>query len=103
MASLASCALRSASRLGSVSASPAVAAAPLRGLPRAARVVAKSRRTARRGYVTETRKDNAKVETAIKLDKKDFADIPPPQMGAPSNAAVSPMAGTLPLPSGGSC
>ena len=102
MASLTSCALRSASRLGSVSASPAVGAAPLRALPRAALVVAKSRRTTRRGYVTETKKDNAKVETAIKLDKKDFANIPPPQMGGPTDAAVSPMAGTLLLPSSAS-
>jgi cysteine desulfurase len=38
--------------------------------------------------------DNARVETAIKLDKKDFADIPPPSMDVPSNAKVSPMAGT---------
>ncbi|PNY28257.1 Cysteine desulfurase, mitochondrial [Tolypocladium capitatum] len=96
MASLASCALRSARRLGSVGASPAVAAAPLRGLAPALLVArARSRPTTRRGYVTETGKDSAKVETAIKLDKKDFADVPPPQMGAPSNAAVSPMAEVL--------
>ncbi|RCI12830.1 hypothetical protein L249_0979 [Ophiocordyceps polyrhachis-furcata BCC 54312] len=50
---------------------------------------------ARRGYVSESRQDNANVETAIKLDKQDFADIPPPQMGGPSNATVSPMAEIL--------
>jgi cysteine desulfurase len=44
--------------------------------------------------VTESKPDNARVETVIKLDKKDFADIPPPSMDAPSNAKVSPMAGT---------
>jgi hypothetical protein len=37
------------------------------------------------------------VETAIKLDKKDFADIPPPALDTPSNAKVSPMAGAYPM------
>jgi cysteine desulfurase len=46
--------------------------------------------------VSESKRDNARVETAIKLDKKDFADIPPPSMGAPSNVKVSPMAGMSP-------
>ncbi|UKZ52086.1 hypothetical protein TrVGV298_005856 [Trichoderma virens] len=73
MASIASSALRSASRLGS---STAVAAAPLRGIHRAA-LVAATRRSGRRGYVTESKRDNARVETAVKLDKKDFVDIPP--------------------------
>jgi len=45
--------------------------------------------------VTESKPDNARVETAIKLDKKDFADIPPPSMDVPSNAKVSPMAEVL--------
>jgi cysteine desulfurase len=45
--------------------------------------------------VTESKPDNARVETVIKLDKKDFADIPPPSMDAPSNAKVSPMAEVL--------
>lgn len=80
MAILPSRALRSASRLRSTASSGAV-----RALVPAA---------TRRAYVTGSRQDNAKVETAIKLDKKDFADIPPPQMGGPSNTKVSPMAGT---------
>jgi cysteine desulfurase len=84
---IASCALRSAGRVG---LSPAfrVTVAPLRGMARAAVV---ARRTSQRGYVSETKRDNAQVETAIKLDKKAFADIPPPD--TPSNASVSPMAG----------
>ena len=83
---IANCALRSAGRLGS---SPRVTAAPLRGLSR----VVVARRTSRRGYVSESKRDNAQVETAIKLDKSAFADIPPPSMDVPSNAKVSPMAG----------
>ncbi|RDA92501.1 hypothetical protein CP533_4192 [Ophiocordyceps camponoti-saundersi (nom. inval.)] len=83
MANLASRALRATARLavavpGRSMATPAVAHA-----------------AARRGYVSETRQDNANVETAIKLDKQDFANIPPPQMGGPSNATVSPMAEIL--------
>ncbi|KAM0246481.1 hypothetical protein ACHAQJ_010198 [Trichoderma viride] len=92
MASIASSALRSASRLGS---STTVAAAPLRGIRRAA-LVAATRRSGRRGYVTESKRDNARVETAIKLDRKDFVDIPPPQLDASSpNMKVSPMAEVL--------
>ena len=90
MASIASSAARATSRLGSSSAA-ATAAATVRALPRTATVVA-SRRLSRRGYVTESKRDNARVETAIKLDKKDFADIPPPQVDTPANAKVSPMA-----------
>lgn len=90
MASIASSALRSASRLGS---STTVATAPLRGIHRAA-LVAAARRSGRRGYVTESKRDHARVETAIKLDKKDFADIPPTQVDMSSpNMKVSPMAG----------
>ena len=43
----------------------------------------------------ESKPDHARVETAIKLDKKDFVDIPPPSMETPTNAKVSPMAGKL--------
>ena len=43
--------------------------------------------------MTESKQDQARVETAIKLDKKDFVDVPPPPMGAPADATVSPMAG----------
>lgn len=45
--------------------------------------------------MTETRNDHAKVETAIKLEKKYFANIPPPRIGAASGAAVNPMAEVL--------
>lgn len=90
MASLASSAVRTTSRLGSKSN---VAAATLCRLPRGVAVAAK-KIAGRRTYVTESKPDNARVETAIKLDKKDFTDIPPPSMGTPANAKVSPMAGT---------
>lgn len=95
MASIASSALRSSSRLGSSSSVATVAAsAATRTLPRTAAIAA-SRRSSRRGYVTESKRDNARVETAIKLDKKDFADIPATSVDAPGNAKVSPMAGKL--------
>ncbi|KAK2595135.1 cysteine desulfurase [Conoideocrella luteorostrata] len=87
MSSLASCALRTASR-------QAAASGPLRVLPRVGLVATRSK-ASRRGYVTETKHDQARVETAIKLDKKDFVDIPPPRMGAPADAKVSPMAEVL--------
>ncbi|KZZ99025.1 cysteine desulfurase [Moelleriella libera RCEF 2490] len=89
MSSLASCALRKASRQAA-----SAAASPLGALPRAA-LVATRCKPSRRGYVTETKHDQARVETAIKLDKKDFLDIPPPQMGVPTDAKVSPMAEVL--------
>lgn len=92
MASITSSALRSTTcRLGS---GYGFATATARTFPRTA-AAAVTRRALRRGYVTETKKDNARVETAIKLDKKDFANIPPPQMDAPANAKVSPMAQVL--------
>lgn len=50
----------------------------------------------RRRYVTESKPDQARVETAIKLDKKDFAGVPPPSLESTSDIKVSPMAGTLP-------
>ncbi|KAK0388247.1 hypothetical protein NLU13_4492 [Sarocladium strictum] len=92
MASLTSSALRSVCRLSSGSSVPS---APLRRLSQAAATAAVRRAGSRRTYVTESKQDNARVETAIKLDKKDFADIPPPQMEVPSNAKVSPMADVL--------
>ncbi|KAL6866080.1 cysteine desulfurase [Amphichorda felina] len=95
MASIASSALRSSSRLGSSSSVATVAAsAATRTLPRTAAIAA-SRRSSRRGYVTESKRDNARVETAIKLDKKDFADIPATSVDAPGNAKISPMAEVL--------
>lgn len=44
--------------------------------------------------MTESKPDNARVETAIKLDKKDFAGIPPSMMQNGSEMKISPMAGT---------
>lgn len=87
MASIASSALRSASRLGS---SSTLAAAPVRGIRRAALVAASRRR-----YVTESKRDNARVETAIKLDKKDFVNVPPQMEVGSSDMKVSPMAEVL--------
>lgn len=86
--SIASSAIKSAGRLGP---GAVAAAAPLRtrALPRA--VMVAMRAGARRPYVTETKKNNAQVETAIKLDKKDFADLPPPSVDG-NNIMVSPMA-----------
>lgn len=43
--------------------------------------------------MTESKRDNARVETAIKLDKKDFADIPQSVDMTSPNMKVSPMAG----------
>lgn len=89
---IASCALRSAGRLG---ASSRLTAAPVRRLSRSA-IVAASRHghgQASRGYVTDSKADKAKVETVIKLDKNDFADIPLSSVDAPTNAKISPMAG----------
>jgi len=50
----------------------------------------------RRSYVSETKSDQAQVQvdTAIKLDKKDFVNVAP-QMGGDSNVSVSPMAEVL--------
>lgn len=48
----------------------------------------------RRTYVTESKPDKAQVETAIKLDKKDFAGVSAPMVEKPSSdIKVSPMAG----------
>ncbi|ODA83649.1 hypothetical protein RJ55_02164 [Drechmeria coniospora] len=98
MTRLASCALRSAR---SVSASSAAVAPLRRGVaaPPLAALVAMGRGrpspSSRRGYVSESKTDHAKVETAIKLGKKDFADVPPPPMGAPTDGSVSPIAEVL--------
>lgn len=93
MSSIASCTLRTASRHAAASTS---ACGSLRAVPRAVLVATRSKAASRRAYVTETKQDQARVETAIKLDKKDFADIPPPSMGAPTDAKVRPMAGKDP-------
>lgn len=84
MASLSSCAMRSASRL-----SRGALGASLQKTARATATIGARRRT----YVTESKPDNARVETAIKLDKKDFAGIPPTMMQNGSEMKISPMAG----------
>ncbi|KAI1497092.1 cysteine desulfurase [Biscogniauxia marginata] len=99
MANVASSALRQASRLG---LKQSFAAAPLRLSKHASRVaVAAASQASQRTYVSETKRDNAQVniETAIKLDKKDFlnekGELIMPGPGAPANATVSPMAEVL--------
>ncbi|KAH9999747.1 cysteine desulfurase [Xylariaceae sp. FL0662B] len=99
MANVASSALRRASRLGF---KQTITSAPLRGIPSASRVAAATAaRAARRSYVSQTKRDHAQVniETAIKLDKKDFmnekGELVMPGPGAPANAMVSPMAEVL--------
>ncbi|KAI0394634.1 cysteine desulfurase [Xylariaceae sp. FL0594] len=99
MSNVASTALRRASCLG---LSPSLTAAPLRQsryLRRlASPVVAKS---SRRGYVSETKRNDAQVnvETAIKLDKKDFVnekgEMVMPGTASALNAAGSPVASVL--------
>lgn len=93
-ANAASSALRQASRLGlKQSLSPA------RVVPSVSRVAVA--RASRRSYVSETKPDHAQVnvDTAIRLDKKDFmndkGELVMPGAGAPPNATVSPMAEAL--------
>ncbi|KAI0849244.1 cysteine desulfurase [Daldinia vernicosa] len=99
MANVASSALRQASRLA---LKQSVASTPLRGLPsisKAAGVTAAQ--VVRRGYVSETKRDNAQVnvETAIRLDKKDFmnekGELVMPGSDNLTNGTVSPMAEVL--------
>ncbi|KAI1641440.1 cysteine desulfurase [Biscogniauxia mediterranea] len=99
MANVASSALRQASRLG---LKQSFASAPLRISKHASRVAAAAAAQAsQRTYVSETKRDNAQVniETAIKLDKKDFmnekGELVMPGSGTPANATVSPMAEVL--------
>ncbi|KAI0479957.1 cysteine desulfurase [Xylaria cf. heliscus] len=99
MANVATTALRRASRLG---LKQPFATAPLRqsqSLPRLAASTVS--RTSRRGYVSETKRDNAQVnvETAIRLDKKDFmnekGELVMPGSATALNAAGSPVAEVL--------
>ncbi|KAI1446242.1 cysteine desulfurase [Annulohypoxylon stygium] len=99
MANVASSALRQASRLG---LKPSLVSTPLRGIPSISRVASvTTTRASRRGYVSETKRDNAQVnvETAIRLDKKDFmnekGELITGRPGAPANATISPMAEVL--------
>ncbi|KAM0287496.1 hypothetical protein ACHAQH_000450 [Verticillium albo-atrum] len=89
MASISKSALRQAGRLCRTTATT-----PLRRIPIAPRIVSGPvQQLSQRRYVSETRKDHAQVnvDTAIKLDKKDFIDQSPDG----SNVVVSPMAEVL--------
>jgi len=96
MAHITSSALRQAGRICQRASIPG---APLRGAPALSRVATlpACRRVERRGYVSESKRDNAQVaiDTAIHLDKKDFVNVVPGIGDAPG-AVVSPMAGTPP-------
>ncbi|KAI1459260.1 cysteine desulfurase [Annulohypoxylon moriforme] len=99
MANVASSALRQASRLG---LKQSLSSTPLRGIPSISRVTAiTAAQATRRGYVSESKRDNAQVnvETAIRLDKKDFmnekGELITGRPGAPANATISPMAEVL--------
>ncbi|KAI8630016.1 cysteine desulfurase [Xylariaceae sp. FL1651] len=99
MANVASTALRQASRLG---LSQSFATVPLRQYQNLSRSAAAAvTKSLRRGYVSETKRDNAQVnvETAIRLDKKDFmnekGELVMPGSGSALNAAGSPVAEVL--------
>lgn len=98
MSAVASSALRQASRLGlKQTLSNSARAAP--SLSRIATVA--STRVSRRNYVSETKRDNAQVnvETAIRLDKKDFmnekGELVMPGPGNPATPTNNPMAEVL--------
>ncbi|KAI0146173.1 cysteine desulfurase [Xylariaceae sp. FL1272] len=97
MANVATTALRQASRLG---LKQTISSAPVRqSLTRAAGTV--GARSVRRGYVSETKRSNAQVnvETAIRLDKKDFmndrGELVMPGSSSALGAAGSPVAEVL--------
>ncbi|KAK7924931.1 putative Cysteine desulfurase- mitochondrial precursor (tRNA splicing protein SPL1) [Apiospora marii] len=99
MVNAASSALRQASRLG---LKQSLTSTTSRTLPTVSRAVATApARASRRSYVSESKRDHAQVniETAIKLDKKDFmndkGEMVMPGAGTPANASVSPMAEVL--------
>ncbi|KAI1850577.1 hypothetical protein JX265_004287 [Neoarthrinium moseri] len=99
MANAASSALRQASRLG---LRQSISSTSARVAPALSRVAAAApTRASRRGYVSETKQQSAQVniDTAIKLDKKDFmndkGELVMPGSATPANATVSPMAEVL--------
>lgn len=99
MSNVASSAVRQASRLA---ARPSVSVSQLRGIQGLSRVAAASfQRPSSRSYVSETKRDSAqvndiKIETAIRLDKKDFEKA---GLAISANdgdsTKVSPMAGKI--------
>lgn len=99
MANVATTALRRASRLG---LRPSFATVPLRQSQALSRATATTvTRTSRRGYVSETKKDNAQVnvETAIRLDRSSLlnekGELVMPGSGSALEAAGSPVAEAL--------
>ncbi|KAI0971556.1 cysteine desulfurase [Xylaria arbuscula] len=99
MANVATTALRRASRLGLKQSFSTVPSRASQAVPRLAAAAAS--RTSRRGYVSETKRDNAQVnvETAIRLDKKDFmnekGELVMPGSASALNAVGSPVAEVL--------
>ncbi|GJC79438.1 cysteine desulfurase, mitochondrial [Colletotrichum liriopes] len=95
MASITSTAFRQAGRLCRHTTGPGIPSRGISSLSRVATAPAQ-RLSPQRRYVSETKRDNAQVnvETAIKLDKKDFIDVVPQSPDA-SNVMVSPMAEVL--------
>ncbi|KAK6082143.1 cysteine desulfurase IscS [Seiridium cupressi] len=99
MANVATSALRQASRLGLKQTLSPSSPRAVTALSRAAAVA--PGKIYRRGYVAETKKQNAQVniETAIKLDKKDFmnekGEMVMPGMGSSINPTGSPVAEVL--------
>ncbi|KAI0101749.1 cysteine desulfurase [Nemania sp. FL0031] len=99
MANVATTALRRASRLGLKQSFTATPLRQSQSIPRLA--AATVSRTSRRGYVSETKSDNARVnvETPIKLNKSDFmnekGELVMPGSATALNAAGSPVAEVL--------
>jgi cysteine desulfurase len=99
MSSVASSALKQASRLA---LKQSASSSPIRGSPAISRAaVATAAHASRRNYVSHSKTNNAQVnvETAIRLDKKDFVNkegqLITPASAPPANATISPMAEVL--------
>ncbi|KAK1749951.1 cysteine desulfurase [Echria macrotheca] len=98
MANLAPSALRQASRLASKSVLSTPTRRSVAAVGRVAKTASQSSVAPTRSYVTESKRDNAQVqvETAIRLDKKDFEKAGLALSGQDgSNVHVSPMADVL--------
>ncbi|KAI1178601.1 cysteine desulfurase [Nemania sp. FL0916] len=99
MANVAATALRRASRLGLKQPFTSASLRQGQSIPRLA--AASASRTSQRGYVSETKRDNAQVsvETAIRLDKSNFmnakGELVMPGSANALNAAGSPVAEVL--------
>lgn len=102
MANISPSVLKQASRLACKSSLSAATRRSAQALPRVAS--AQISRAQSRSYVSETKRNDAsitdtKVETAIRLDKKDFekAGLSMSKQQNGSEVSVSPMAGRFPL------